>query len=159
MGNERPVPGEFQELFQSLLLRRGVGDHIVPDTGQFHDFGRDGLFRIHKSVKPLRNFTVFEKHRTDFRQAFALGAESGGFGVKNDKFPVKRRIVPSCDRFHAVVDKISLHTVNYFEIRAAFPNVLYSVHGVREGLHHPVVCNGNGFMAPFIGGFYNVRCL
>ena len=96
-------------------------------------------------------------HRANLRDALLFGGKPGGFQVEADKLPVQGSGAVPHRRGHQVVDKIGLCAVNDLEVRVLLADVRLGVHGLGEGLGHPVVRDGHGLLAPSVGLVDQVR--
>ena len=73
VGDQRPVPGESEELPEGFLLLRGVLHHLVGDAGEFGDFRRDWALGVDEDIERLLDFSTRNPHRADFGQTVGPG--------------------------------------------------------------------------------------
>ena len=138
---------------ERLGLIGGVLDHRVGDAGQLGDLLRDVAAGVDKGIEHIDNLPAPHLHRTDLGDAVAARRQAGGLQVKYDKLPVKALAFLALDRSDHVVDKVGLQAIDHAEVLPA----LACVHRVREALHHAVVGDGHGAVAPAVGQLCQVR--
>ena len=147
VSRQRPAVYEFQKLLQCLGRLGRVFEHLVGNTRETDNLRRQPLPRVHKGLEPLGNFPVPQHHRADFRDGFPVHLQPGGLDVEADDIPLQGNILRAMngDAVVHVVDEIALHAVEDLDL------VPGGVPGIREGLGHAVVRDGNGGMAPADG--------
>ena len=100
---------------------------------------------VHKGLEPLGDLAVAQHHRADLRDGLPVHLQAGGLDVEADvSHPSKGLILVAVDGDPVVqvVDEIALHAVEDLDL------VPGGVPGVREGLGHAVVRDGDGRVAP-----------
>ena len=135
---------EFQEFRQGVLQLGSILQHLVGDAGKADDLRRQAAVGVYKGLEPLGNLAVFQHHRADFRNGLPIHLQAGGFNIEADELIVQSAVSPAMDGdavIH-VVDEVSLHAVEDLDL------VPGGMPGVREGLGHAVIRDGNGGMAP-----------
>ena len=147
----RAFPAELVELPQGFLFGRSVLYHFVRDAGQLGDLGRNVHAGIYENIEAVGNLSVFDPYRTDFGHAVLLRAQAGGLNIERDKLIIQRVLRFAHQSRNHIVDKIRFDAVNDLEVRSLFADGRSGIHGVRVGLRHTVVGNGDGLMPPFGG--------
>ena len=147
VGRQRPPVHEAQKFRQRLPGRRGAPEHLVGDAGQAHDLRRQPAAGVHKGLEPLRHLTVSQHHRADLRDGLPVHLEAGGLDVEADDLPLQGGVHGAVDDDAVVhiVDEIALHAVEDLDLAPR------GVPGVRKGLGHTVVRDGDGGVAPANG--------
>ena len=148
MGRQGAAVHELEKLRQSLLQFGGVPEHVVSDAGKADDLRRQMPLGVHKGLEPFGDLAVFQHHGADLGDGLPLHLEAGGLDVKAHELPVQRAVLSAVDRHPVVqiVDEVALHAVEELDL------VPGGVPGVREGLGHAVVRDGDGRVAPADGG-------
>ena len=143
VGRQRPAVHKFQKRRQGFLQRGSVGQHGVGDTGQADDLRRQTAVGIDKGLEGIRDLSVFQHHRADLRNGLGSDLQAGGLNVETDDLTVERLILIAVygDAVIQVIDKIALHAVEDLDLACVVP-------GVREGLHHAVIGDGDGGVTP-----------
>ena len=166
---------EGEKFRQHLLNGRSARHHFIVDAGELFDLKRDGHLRVHKGGKTVRDLPLavfnFHFYGADLDDPVFHRRKSRGFNIEYHIAPVQRLAFSICDDLLQIVHQIGLHTVNHLEkvvpVRVLVPGLLpffllrlpqivYEMVGVREGLHHAVVRDGDGRMAPLIGALHDV---
>ena len=166
---------ESEKFRQYFLNGRCARHHFIVDAGELFDLKRDGHLRVHKGRKPVHDLplAVFHLHfyGADLNDLIFHRGKARGFNIEYHIAPVQRLAFSICDDLLQIVHQIGLHTVNHLEkvvpVRVLVPGLLpffllrlpqivYEMVGVREGLHHAVVRDGDGRMAPLIGALHDV---
>ena len=147
VGGQRAVAHKSQKGRQRLFQRRRAFEHLVGDTGEADDLRRQTAVGVHKGLEAVGDFPVFQHHGADLRNGLLCYLQTRCLDVKAHDLAGEGLLLGAVHRNAVVqiVDEIALHTVKYFYF------TLGRMPGVREGLRHAVVGNGNGRMAPADG--------
>jgi len=143
---------------ERFFLARSVCHHFIGDSGQLGDFFWDGLFRIAEGVEFVQNFTVPHTDRSDLGNPLGGSAQSRCFKVKDNIFAFQRNIGGIGHNRNQIVDKIGLHTVNYFDIAALLADIGCGAHRIGKCLRDAVVSDCDGGMSPLIGALDQCLC-
>ncbi len=81
----------------------------------------------------------------------SLWGEAGGLQVEADEVAGEGVGAVPGHGGHQVVDEVGLGAVDDLEVRVLLADGLGGVHGLGEGLGHPVVGDGDGLAAPTCG--------
>ena len=166
--------GKFQEFRQHIFDRLRVHHHAVIDAGQLLDLKWNRHLRIDKDGKTIHDRTLFHTHRTDLDDPVCHRTETGCLDIKYDIWIIQTLPLASGDHAFHIIYQICLHAVNDFKRRIDLFHlilrrlrmiflVLFAVIAddivirmvcLREGLYHPVICDCDGWMSPFVGAFY-----
>ena len=158
VGHQHGVrPAEALERFQRLALLELAADHLVRDAGEGRDVRRDGALRIDEPVLLLHHLAAAHADRADLRDAILHGAEARCLNIEHDKLAVEGPLRLPLDGRHHVVAEIGLHAVDDLEVAALFMDGFHGVHGIREGLGHAVIGDGDGLVAPGGGALDEIR--
>ena len=143
MGGQGPVPGEGQKGPQGLLLGGGPLQHLVGDPGEVDDLRGQDTPRGDKGVEPVGDLPVPQDDGADLDDDLILFVQACGLDVKTDDLVREGGVRLSVDHHPVVhvVEVVGLHPVEELDLLGRVP-------GVREGLGHPVVGDGNGRVAP-----------
>ena len=166
---------EGEKFRQHLLNGRSARHHFVVDAGELFDLKGNGYLGIYEGGEPVRDLplTVFHLHHdgADLDDPVFHRRKACGFNIEYHIAPVQRLALSICDDLLQIVHQIGLHAVDHLEeivpVRVLIPGLLpffllrlpqvvYEMIGVREGLHHAVVRDGDGRMAPLIGPLHDV---
>ena len=144
VGRQGTACHEVQEAAEGLGGLRGVGEHGVGDAGKADDLRRQAAAGIHKGLKAVGDLPVFQHHGADLGDGLGGDIQAGGLNVKADDFILKRLVLGAVnhDPVVQIVDEVALYAVKYFYF------TLGGMPGIREGLAHAVVGDGDGRMAP-----------
>ncbi|CDC69074.1 unknown [Oscillibacter sp. CAG:155] len=152
MGRQRTPVHELQKVRQRLLELRRVLEHVVGDAGEADDLRRQAAVGVDKGLEPLADLSIAQHNGADLRDSLPVHLEAGGLDVKAHELPVQRAVQIAVDHHPVVdvVDEVPLHTVEELDL------VPGGVPGVREGLGHAVVRDGDGRVAPADGGLHRL---
>ena len=171
VGHQDCAPAELQEPGQHLRNQWSVRHHVVPDAGELLYLKGDGHLGVHEGGEPLRHLAAADLHRADFDDPVVHRGEARGLDVEDYKVVSKSPAPVPGDDFLQIVHQIGLHAVDDLEkvllIRGllplvltfpllCLPEVLPHMVGIREALHHAVVRDGDGPMAPPVGPLHDV---
>ena len=147
MGSQGPTVDEFQKFRQGILQLGGVLQHFIRDAGETDDLRRQAAVGVYKGLEPFADLAVFQHHRADLRDGLPVHLQAGGFNIEADELVVQAAVSPAVngDAVVHVVDEVALHAVEDLDL------VPGGMPGVREGLGHAVIRDGNGGMAPADG--------
>ena len=143
MCHQHAIPHKRQKLGQNHINGRCIGHHGVINARQFCNFGRDGHLGVYKRGKPVHNVPAGHLYSPDFRNLVPLSGKTRGFDVKDHKVVVNALPLGTNHRRPQVVHQIAFHAIQNFDVLA-----IGGFHGFGEGLHHAVVGDGNGAVAP-----------
>ena len=151
VGGQRPVPHEVQKGPQGLLLRGRAHQHLVGDAGEVDDLRTENAPGGYEGVKGFGDLSVFQHCRTDLDDDLPALVQAGGLNIKADNFLGKILAGLTVDHYPVVhvVDKVGLQAVEQLDIFRRMP-------GVREGLSHAVVGDGDGPVAPGLRPLHHV---
>ena len=143
---------EFCKFGKHFGKRRLPGEHGGVDARQLHHLFRDGAAGVDE-LGELPHFpAVFQTHGADLDDLVHVGVQARGLKIQHDKGGVfEGAAVAACDDLRGVLDKVALAAGNELDVLAA-----HRAEGLREGLHHAVVGDGDGGMPP-CGGLRNQR--
>ena len=146
VGRQRPPPDKGQKVLQRLGGLRRALQHLVGDAGEGDDLVGEVPPRVHEGLEPLDDLLPPDHHRADLRDGLLIDLQAGSLDVKSHVLTGKRGLLLPVDRNAVVqiVDKIPLHAVENLDVLGGVPRV-------RKPLHHAVVGNGDGGMAPRLG--------
>ena len=144
---KRRVTREGEERRQRVLELWRAAQHLVRDAGQSDDLRRQPALGVYEGLEGLNDLAVPEPHRADLRDGLLRDLEAGRFNVEADDLIGKTDVLMPMngDAVVNVVDKIALAAVKYFYF------TLTGVPGIRKGLRHTVVGDGDGGHPP-LGG-------
>ncbi len=156
VGNQNPVPHEFQELGQHFLDFGCTLQHLIGDAGEFHDFPVQRPLRVHEGLEPVHLFSLFEDDGTDLDDPVGTGRKARGFQVEGHIFLVEGHILRAMNHdavvhvidivaFAAVEDLDSL--VGAGHLGSTLP-VFHHMQRIRKGLAAAVVGDGDGLVSP-----------
>ena len=139
---------EFQKFRKNILNGRRVFYHIVGDPCQFCDFRGNGTLGIDENTETVNDFPVCYLYSTNFRNHFFFLGKARGFNIEYHIGIIQ--ILSSGGEYciAQVINEVGFHAINNFQIR-----FICRIHGIREGLYHTMVSDGNGFMSPINGTF------
>ena len=145
VGNQHPVSHKFQKLGQHLVNFRSARQHGIGNSRQFDDPGFQLAPGIHKGLKAVNLLTVLHNDGTDFDDLILLRGQAGGFQIECHISIVKGHIPAAVhhDPVIHIVDIISLAAIQDLDARLG-----RRFHGIRKGLRHAVIRNGDGPMPP-----------
>ena len=144
VGRQGPAGHKVQEAAKGLGGLGGVGEHGVGDARQADDLRRQAAAGIHKGLEAVGNLPIFQHHGADFGDGLGGDVQAGGLNVEADDFILKGLVLGAVDHDPVVqiVDEVAFNAVKYFYF------TLGGMPGIREGLAHAVVGDGDGGMAP-----------
>ena len=144
VGRQRPAVHELQKFRQGLLQLGSVLQHVVSDAGEADDLRRQPPVGVDEGLEPVGDLAVFQHHGADLRNGLPVHLEARGLDVEAHELPVQGAVLGTVDHNPVVdvVDEVSLHAVEDLDL------VPGGVPGVREGLGHAVVRDGDGRVAP-----------
>ena len=143
VGRDGAAVHKGQQLGQQFGGIGPVPQHLVGDVGDFGDFLRQQHPGVHQLPEGIHHLAVGQLHRADFNDAVLGGVEPGGFKVQHDHRRIQGQVGIARHRF-VVVGQVAFHAGDQLDAE-----LLGCAEGFREGLHHPVVGHGDGFVAPF----------
>ena len=144
VSRQRATIHESQKRLQCVFQRGCIGQHGIGDARETDNLRGQVTVWIHKGLEPVRDLPVFQHHGADLRDGLLHHLQSRGLNVKADDLIVKILIHRAVDR-HTVIQIvyiISLQAVEDLDLP------LGSVPRIGEGLHHAVVGDGDGRVAP-----------
>ena len=162
---------KFQEPGQHLLDQRRVCHHVVPDAGEFLYLKGNRHLRVHEGGEPIHHLAAADLHRADFYDSVVHRGKSRSLDVEHHEILLQCAVLVPGDDFLQIVHQIGLHPIDDLEegllVRRLLslllapallrlPEILPHMIGVREPLHHAVVRDGDGPMAPLVGALYDV---
>ena len=168
VGDQDPVPHEFQKFRQYFFDGRGAPEHGIRNTGKLHNPAFQRTLRVNKGLEAIQLFPVFHKDSADFNNTVILGRQAGGLQIKGNILPVKGHILITVDNDAVIhiIDIIALtavedldHLVCARHLRSAAPG-FNRVQRIREGLDHAVVGDGDGTVTPgcrLLDGGFRIR--
>ena len=152
VSRQRTAVHKGQKGPEGLLLAGGPKEHLVGDARELDDVGSQGPLGIYKGLELLLDLALFQDHGADLGDDVAVAVQSGGLQVEADHGAVQALVLVAADGelFVHVVDVISLGAQQGLNL------ALGGAPGVRKGLGHAVVGNGNGGMAPGNGPLHRI---
>ena len=144
VGRQGAAVHKGQKGRQGLLGGRGAGKHGVGDAGEADDLRCQAAAGVHEGLEPVGDLAVFQHHGTDLGDGLPVHLQAGGLNIEADDLVGKVLVLGAVDGDAVVqiVDEIALYAVENFNFS------LGGVPGVREGLGHAVVGDGDGRVAP-----------
>ncbi len=173
VGDHNSPFAEPQEIRQDLCDRRRILDHIVADAGQLLDTERNGDLRIDKRREPVCDLAVFHPHSTDLDDPAGQIGKTCRLNIKDDIGLIQAlSLAVVGDSLH-IIHEVGLHAVDDLErsgnllqlvlcgirmlclifLPVSRIDILHGMICLREGLHHAVIGDGNGTLAPGPGPF------
>ena len=156
MGNHDCPSAELHKPRQDHIYTISACHHTVIDAGKLFNPEGNGYPGVYELGETPHDLTVLHPDRSDLDDLIPESGKSCCLNIKYHKgsahglpFAVLH------DSFH-VIHQISFHTVDHLKIRIRRYNTapgIKAVVGLRESLHHTVVCNSNGPVSPLIGPF------
>ena len=152
VGRQGPPVHEVQKGPDGLLLAGGTHQHLVGDAGELDDVGGQGALGVYEGLEALLHFPMFQDDRTDLRDDLRLLVQARRLQVKADDGLVQVLVQAAPD------GQALVHVVDVIGLRAQqdLTLALARAPGVREGLGHAVVRDGNGRVAPGDGPLHCV---
>ena len=153
MGAQRRVPHPVQKHVHRVLRRGRAPQHLIGDAGDRNGFSAQRLPRLGKGRKLVHYLPAPDAHRADLNNGIGPGVQAGGLQIKGHKLPIQRHVPRAMDRslFVHIVLIVCLHPVEHLDLFSPAGGVI----GVREGLHHPMIGDGDCRMAPFNGPLHH----
>ena len=142
---------ESQKTREDLLNGLRLYDHGVADARQLLDPEGNRDFGVYKFRETIRDFSVFHLHGADLDDPVFNRRKSRRLYVKDDEAAGQLLPLRIDGGFHLVVHQIGLAAVDDLEIRIR----RHGVPCVRKRLNHAVVRDGDRFMPPGSGRFYD----
>ena len=139
--------GDGAAVHKGQQLGHGLGDgglaaqHLVGDVGDLGDLGGQQHAGVDQFPVAVHHLAVGQLHRADLDDPVLGGVQAGGFKVQHHD--VQRQIILRAGHGLVVVGEIALHAGEQFDVV-----LLRRAKGFGEGLHHAVVGNGDGLVAP-----------
>ena len=165
---------KLQKLRQDHIDLRIIHNILIPDTGQFLDFKRNGYIRIDESGKTIHDLTAGHFDRTDLDDPVIHRRESCGLDIEHHIILVQTLSLIIGHDLLQIIHQVCLYSIDNFEkvllVRILvsgffslalfrFPQIVPDMIGIGKTLYHAVICDGDGTMSPFIGTFYDIFCL
>ena len=154
--NHGGAAAKFQKFRQHLFNHRLIGHHVVADSGQLRNVGRNRPSGIDQLRKGLCPFAVYDFHGADFGDFVPFGAESRGLDIKHDIGLFFAKGGKIADGRIGIVDQIALYPVEYLDFLTAFADGTGRLVCVRKSLCHAVIRNGNRLVSPLGGALDQV---
>ena len=132
MGRQGAAGHKGQKGRQGLLGGGSTGKHGVGDAGEADDLRRQPALGVHKGLEGLNG------------DGLPVHLQAGGLDIEADDLVGEVLVLGTVDgdAVVQVIDKVALHAVEDLDL------ALGGVPGVREGLGHAVVGDGDGRVAP-----------
>ena len=146
------IADKLKKAFQCFLEFRSTGDHFIGNSRKLDNILGNGSLGIHKGVKTIQHFPVFDLHGTNLGDLAVQYRKTGGLNVKDHTFGCKIGIKLSRNRSGGVVDKIAFQSVDHLERIVVARHLFQRQHSVWIGLYVSVIGDGNGWMSPFHSG-------
>ena len=141
---------ELRQLRHYLADLRRTLHHVVGDVVHLDGIGRNAHTGIDHGVELVDDLVIHaDLDRRNFDDAVLGGVQAGGFNVEHDVFAVGALIVRFGDDHAVIVDQIPLHAGDELDVLAALFKFFDGIEGLRVGLHHAVVGDGDGLVSPF----------
>ena len=160
VGDENGVfPAELEKFLQGFCFQRSVSEHAFLNAGEVGDFFRQGSLGVDVGVKLLQNLPIFHQHRPDFNNPVALAVQAGGLQIEHHIPPLNGTVgfphgngAVASPPFHnvVVIEKVGLHPVDHLKVRVFLADIVQSIHGFRESLHHPMIGDGHRTVTPIV---------
>ena len=144
VGRQGAAVHKGQKGRQGLLGGGGTGKHGVGDAGEADDLRRQAAAGIHEGLEAVGDLAVLQHHGADLGDGLPVHLQAGGLDIEADDLVGEVLVLGTVDGDAVVqiVDEIALYAVENFNF------ALGGVPGVREGLGHAVVGDGDGRVAP-----------
>ena len=143
---------EFCKFGEHFGKRRLPGEHGRIDARQLHHLFRDGAAGVDELGELPYLLAVFQTHGADLDDLIHVGVQARRLKIEDDESGVfESAAVAAGDDLRGVLDEIALAAGDELDVLAA-----HRAEGLREGLHHAVVGDGDGGMPPG-GGLRNQR--
>ena len=91
VGYENGIAHEFPEFVHDLFDAARVGDHVVVDTGQRLNGGRDRFIGANECLEVVGDHAGSNEDRANLDDATAARTAAGGFNVNGDEFAMCER--------------------------------------------------------------------
>ena len=152
VGNQNSSVHKFQEFRQDLFDFRCTLQHLIRNTGELHDLLFQGTLGVYKGLEPVQLFAVLHDNGADLYDPVICRAQARGFQVEGHILVAKANILLSVDHNTVIhiINIVPFYTVEDLDVLVGSGNLCLGggLHGIREGLCHAVVRNGNGLVAP-----------
>ena len=147
MSRQRAAVHELQKFRQCLLELGRILEHVVGDACQADDLRCEASVGVDEGLEPLGDLAVAQHHCANLRDGLPVHLEAGGLDIEAHELIVQGAVLLAVDSYPViqVVDKVPLHAVENFDL------VPGGMPGVREGLGHAMVGDGDGGMPPADG--------
>ena len=150
VSHQNCIPHKIQELLQHHLNARRIHHHLVRNPGQLRNLKRDRYLGIDKGTEPLCDLPPLYFHCSDFYDLIFDGTEPCGLKIKDNIHVIQGLSSLTHGHILQIVHKIAFHAIDYFK-RVILIKPFQKMIGVRESLHHSMVCDRNRLMPPVIG--------
>ena len=135
---------ELREVGHGLLQRPLAAQHAGRDARDLHDLLRQRPAGIDELGELGHLHAVFKAHRADFDDLVGVGVQPRGLHVQHHEGRAVEGLVRrALDDVRRVLDEIALAAGDELDSR-----LLGRAEGLGEGLHHAVVGDGHGPVAP-----------
>ena len=147
-----------EELFQCLLLERGICHHLIGNAGKTGNLQRNRFLRIYEYVKGLRYNTFFNLYRPYFNNTLSCSRKTCGFQIEYNIGAINICICFTLDGWQHIIDKISLNTIDCLKVRVFCAYFLNCFHYLWECLYNTMVCDCNCWVSPIMGTADKLFC-